>query len=304
MHAATATDDNRTLSAWVKRAERSMLEAGLHFGHGTATARDEACWMASHVLKLPPDFEAAAFEQCLDHPSLKALDALLERRIRSRRPLAYLVGAAWFAGLEFEVDEHTLVPRSPLAELVVDGLMPWLDLEQPLRALDVGTGCGCIAVHWPSLEVDAIDISEPALARARSNARRHGVDDRVTFHHSDVFSALDGRRYDLIVSNPPYVPNASMTDLPAEYLHEPDSALRAGNDGLDIVRRLLAGAFDHLRPGGQLLIEVGEAQPQTERLLEGVESLWMEFQHGGEGVVLLDRDACRQWRKRFQESSR
>jgi len=202
----------------------------------------------------------------------------------------------------------TLVPRSPLAELVVDGLMPWLDFAQPLRMLDVGTGCGCIAIalasHWTALEIDAVDVSETALVRARANARRHGVAERVTFHCSDVFSALDGRRYDLIVSNPPYVPHASMTELPEEYLHEPDTALRAGDDGLDIVRRLLARAYDHLRPGGHLLIEVGEAQPQTEQLLDGIESLWMEFQQGGEGVVLLDRDACRQYRERLQESMR
>ena len=285
-----------------------MLEAGLHFGHGTATARDEACWMASHVLEMPPDFEAAAFDRRVGDESRSALDALLERRIRSRRPLAYLIGEAWFAGLAFEVDEHTLIPRSPLAELVIDGLTPWQDFRQPLRVLDVGTGCGCIAValasHWPALRVDAVDISEPALIRARANADRHAVARRVNFKRSDVFSALDGRRYDLIISNPPYVPNDSMTKLPEEYLHEPDAALRAGDDGLDIVRRLLAGAFDHLRPGGQLLIEVGEAQPQTERLLNGVESLWLEFRHGGEGVVLLDRDACRQWRERFPESSR
>ena len=285
-----------------------MLEAGLHFGHGTATARDEACWMASHVLEMPPDFEAAAFDRRVGDESRSALDALLERRIRSRRPLAYLIGEAWFAGLAFEVDEHTLIPRSPLAELVIDGLTPWQDFRQPLRVLDVGTGCGCIAValasYWPALRVDAVDISEPALIRARANADRHAVARRVNFKRSDVFSALDGRRYDLIISNPPYVPNDSMTELPEEYLHEPDAALRAGDDGLDIVRRLLAGAFDHLRPGGQLLIEVGEAQPQTERLLDGVESLWLEFRHGGEGVVLLDRDACRQCRERFPESSR
>ena len=285
-----------------------MLEAGVHFGHGTATALDEACWMASHLLELEPDFGPEAFDRILDDESRRALDALLDRRIHSRQPLAYLIGEAWFAGLAFEVDEHTLVPRSPLAELVVDGLMPWLDFAQPLRMLDVGTGCGCIAIalasHWTALEIDAVDVSETALVRARANARRHGVAERVTFHCSDVFSALDRRRYDLIVSNPPYVPHASMTELPEEYLHEPDAALRAGDDGLDIVRRLLARAYDHLRPGGHLLVEVGEAQPQTEQLLDGIESLWMEFQQGGEGVVLLDRDACRQYRERLQESMR
>lgn len=290
------------LGDWVELAERRMLEAGLYFGHGTATARDEACWMASHVLQLPPDFDSAEFERRVDAHLRTALDDLLARRIESRKPLAYLIGEAWFAGLRFEVDEHTLVPRSPLGELVIGGLMPWLELDRELRVLDVGTGSGCIAValavHWPALSVDAVDISEPALERARSNAALHGVEARVRFGRADVFDGLEeGIRYDLIVSNPPYVPDESMTGLPAEYRHEPDSALRAGSDGLDIVRRLLAGAPERLHPGGWLLLEVGEAQPQTERLLGDAPAIWLEFEHGGEGVVLLDRDACIHWQE-------
>lgn len=299
---ATAPAGPVKLAEWVKRAEHRMHEAGLFFGHGTETALDEACWMASHVLALPPDFDPGEFERRIDADGRAALDDLLARRIESRKPLAYLIGEAWFAGLRFEVDEHTLVPRSPLGELVIGGLMPWLDLDLELRVLDVGTGSGCIAValaaRWPALSVDAVDISEAALARARANAALHDVEARVRVGYADVFDGLDpDTRYDLIVSNPPYVPDESMNALPAEYRHEPDFALRAGHDGLDIVRRLLAGAPDRLRPGGWLLLEVGEAQPQTERLLGDTPAIWLEFEHGGEGVVLLDRDACIHWQE-------
>jgi ribosomal protein L3 glutamine methyltransferase len=220
--------------------------------------------------------------------------------------LAYLVGEAWFAGLPFACDARALVPRSPLAEIIVGGLAPWLDLDRPVRVLDVGTGSGCIACalayHWPKLTVDAVDISAEAAALARVNVERLGLGERVRVMRSDVFDDLpaepgDAGGYDLIVSNPPYVPDASMQALPAEYRHEPELGLSAGADGLDIVRRLLEGAADRLAPDGWLLIEVGEAQPQTEALLGPVDAIWLEFEHGGEGVVLLDRNACRDWKE-------
>lgn len=290
---------DETVLQWVERAAERMQRAGLFFGHGTATAFDEACWMVSHSLDLAPDFDDRTMAWRLKPEQLERLENLLQQRIATRKPLAYLIGEAWFAGLRFIVDENTLVPRSPLAELIVAGLLPWLDLDRPLRVLDVGTGSACIAAafawHWPALQVDAADISAPVLQIAAENVRRLGLAERVRLIESDVYSALDGQRYDLIVSNPPYVPNASMDALPDEYLHEPDLALRAGDDGLDIVRRLLAGAPEHLTPGGFMLLEVGEAQPATEALLGDVESIWLEFEHGGDGVVLLDRAACLEW---------
>jgi len=296
----------QTIHDWAEQAAGRMEQAGLFFGHGTATAFDEACWMVSHSLDLAPDFDDDMMQLNLKAEEADKLEDLLKRRIETRKPLAYLIGEAWFAGLRFQVDESTLVPRSPLAELILQGLSPWLELDRPLRVLDVGTGSGCIAAgfawHWPALQVDASDISPAALELAADNLRRLGLVDRVRLIESDVYSALaDGpdqpRRYDLVVSNPPYVPNASMDELPAEYLHEPDMALRAGDDGLDIVRRLLKGAPEHLTPGGFVLLEVGEAAPQTEALLGDVASIWLEFEHGGEGVVLLDRAACLQWRE-------
>jgi len=298
-----------TVLDWVDQAAERMQRAGLFFGHGTATAFDEACWMISHSLHLAPDFDDDMMRVQLKALEFEALERLLQQRIETRKPLAYLIGEAWFAGLRFQVDENTLVPRSPLAELIVQGLSPWLALDRVLRVLDVGTGSGCIAAafakHWPTLQVDATDISAAALERAADNLRQLGLTERVRLIESDVYSALEddtdqSGRYDLIVSNPPYVPNASMDELPAEYLHEPDMALRAGDDGLDIVRRLLKGAPEHLTPNGFLLLEVGEAAPQTQALLGDVASIWLEFEHGGEGVVLLDRAACLQWREENQ----
>lgn len=298
-----------SLGAWVLAAAARMEQAGLFFGHGTATAVDEAAWMVSHVLELPPDFDDDEFARPLDADARTRLETLLQQRIDSRKPLAYLIGEAWFAGLPFHVDASTLVPRSPLAEIALGGLQPWLDFQRPLRVLDVGTGSGCIAialaVHWPALTVDATDISPAALALAERNVRRHGVGERVRLIESDVYEGLgsepDSGSYDLIVSNPPYVPEASMAGLPEEYRHEPALGLVAGVDGLEIFRRLVAGAVERLSVDGVLLVEVGEAAEAADALLEGVDAVWLEFEHGGDGVVLLDRAACLQFNALVQE---
>jgi ribosomal protein L3 glutamine methyltransferase len=290
-----------TLAQWVEHAVARMNDADLHFGHGTSAARDEACWIASSALGWPIDFDPERFDEALSIEQHQRLEALVERRISTRQPLAYLIGEAWFAGLRFDCDPRALVPRSPLAELIGSGLDPWLDFDQPLRVLDVGTGSGCIACalahYWPSLHVDAVDVSADALALARANVDRLQLGQRIRLLESDVYSGLPDARYDLIISNPPYVPDASMQPLPAEFRHEPQLGLRAGADGLNVVRRLLEGAGERLAPDGYLLMEVGEAQPQTEALLGPVEALWLDFEHGGEGVVLLDRDACKRWKE-------
>ncbi|MDX1624916.1 MAG: 50S ribosomal protein L3 N(5)-glutamine methyltransferase [Wenzhouxiangellaceae bacterium] len=296
MSTANAENAPETIGDWVRAAAERMDEAGLFFGHGTGNAIDEASWMVAHELDLSPDFDDEMFGAGLGPGEREALDDLLERRIDSRKPLAYLIGEAWFAGLRFRVDERALVPRSPLAELVVSGLRPWLELDRPLVAIDVGTGCGCIgaamAWHWPSLRVDAVDVSGEALDLARENVRRLGVADRVRVLESDLFEAVGDARYDLVVSNPPYVPAASMEELPDEYRHEPRGALEAGDDGLDIVRRLLREAPEHLTSGGFVLCEVGEARPAAEALLADTGAIWLEFEHGGDGVFLIDRPGC------------
>lgn len=275
-----------------------MEQAGLCFGHGTDNALDEACWLASSVLGWPPDFDAALFACTLDQQQRAELDRLLNERIRTRQPLAYLLGEAWLAGLSFEVSEDVLVPRSPLAELIMDGFEPWLAPDQLHRAVDVGTGSGCLAIalayHHPGVSVDAVDVSSQALALARRNVERHELADRVRVIESDLLSALSTQRYDLILSNPPYVPEGSMIGLPEEFGHEPRLGLEAGADGLDLVRRLLVQAPEHLTEHGILVCEVGEAAEALQDLLmPEIEPIWLEFAHGGDGVFLLEAEQCR-----------
>lgn len=286
-----------TLEDYIRLAARRMDAAGLFFGHGTDNAIDEACWLASAALGLPPDFGADVFERPLSAEDQASIERLLVQRIETRQPLAYLLGRAWLAGLEFEVNADVLVPRSPIAELILDGFEPWLSREQLQRAVDVGTGSGCLAIalasHWPGVEVDAVDISEAALALARRNVSRHALDGRVHCHQSDLLSGLSGPPYDLILANPPYVPTASMADLPAEFTHEPRLGLEAGADGLDLVRRLLVQAPMHLSAHGILICEVGEAAEALDALLgDHLDLVWLEFEHGGDGVFLLDKAAC------------
>ncbi|NEZ05195.1 50S ribosomal protein L3 N(5)-glutamine methyltransferase [Wenzhouxiangella sp. XN201] len=285
------------LETLIRQAAARMQSAGIFFGHGTDNAIDEACWAASHVFGLAPDFEDEALAREVSEEDRGRFDALITERIETRKPLAYLIGEAWFAGLAFEVDENVLVPRSPLAELIVEGFAPWIEPDRLRRVLDVGTGSGCLAiataVYWPEVTVDAVDISPEALALARANAQRHGVGDRVEAIESDLLDAVSGRRYDVILANPPYVPTASMAELPAEYRWEPALGLEAGEDGLDLVRRLLDTAADHLEDDGVLIVEVGEAAEALESLLleRGIEFTWLEFEHGGDGVALIEAKA-------------
>ena len=274
-----------------------MESAGLFFGHGTDNALDEACWMASSVFGLPPDFGDSAISRFATPEEMRRFETLLGDRIQTRQPLAYLLGQAWFAGLPFTVNEHVLVPRSPLAELILGGFAPWVEPQRLRRVVDVGTGSGCLAIatahYWPQVTVDAVDISPEALALAQRNAERHAVADRVDVIRSDLLDALDGRRYDVILANPPYVPTASMAELPTEYRWEPALGLEAGKDGLDLVRRLVDSASDHLEDNGVMIVEVGEAAEALEQLLlgRGIEFTWLEFECGGDGVALIERDA-------------
>jgi len=286
-----------TFEQIIRQAAADMDAAGLFFGHGTDNALDESCWLASAALGMAPDFDPGELDRELGVEEQGRITELLDQRIKTRKPLAYLLGEAWLAGLKFEVNEDVLVPRSPLAELIVDGFEPWLTKETLHTAVDVGTGSGCLAIalarHWPEVRVDALDISPAALRLAERNVRAHGVSDRVVCLHSDLLSAVSGRKYDLILANPPYVPTASMSELPAEFGHEPVLGLEAGADGLDLVRRLLASAPNHLTDHGILICEVGEVAAAMQALLgDELELVWLEFVHGGDGVFLLDRPAC------------
>jgi len=294
MRERTAADGETpvTARALVHWAERRLARAGLAFGHGTDNARDEAVWLVFHALGLPFDCAEAALEAVRAPAVVAAARALVERRIASRRPAAYLTGRTWFAGLEFAVDERVLVPRSPIAELVERGFGPWIDPARVRRVLDIGTGSGCIAVAaalaLPRARVDATDVSAPALAVAAANVARHGVAGRVRLHRADLFPPRGGP-WDVIVSNPPYVPEAGIAAFPAEYRHEPALGLAGGEDGLVLVRRILAGAAARLRAHGILVVEVGAGAAALEAAFPALPFTWVEFDRGGEGVFVLTR---------------
>lgn len=284
------------LADLVQAAAERMDAAGLFFGHGTDNAFDEACWLASHVLELPPDFGQEAFAAPVPEEARARFEALLQERIASRKPLAYLLGEAWLAGLKFRVGPEVLVPRSPLAELIAGGFEPWLDAGTLKRAVDVGTGSGCLAIllahHYPELAVDAVDVSEEALGLAADNVSGHGLEQRVRLFRSDLLADLPAGRYDLILANPPYVPESSMAELPPEFRWEPRLGLVAGADGLLLVRRLIQQAAERLSEHGILVCEVGEAAEALDAWLIDEPVTWLEFANGGDGVFLLDRSAC------------
>ncbi|WP_018862827.1 MULTISPECIES: 50S ribosomal protein L3 N(5)-glutamine methyltransferase [unclassified Thioalkalivibrio] len=286
-----STTGLRTLRDFIRFGASQFRAGGLSFGHGTDNAFDEAAWLVLHALHLPLDLPESWWSSNLSEAERTRVIAVLRTRIETRKPAAYLTGEAWFAGLPFFVDEHVLVPRSPLAELIAVGFEPWIEADSVERVLDLCTGGGCIgiatALALPQAQVDVSDVSEPALAVAARNIERHDVGDRVQVRHSDVFEALGPEdRYDLIVSNPPYVDARDMAELPQEYRHEPELGLAAGEDGLDIVRRILAGARRHLTEDGALIVEVGNSQPAVEEAFPDLPLIWLEFESGGHGVFL------------------
>lgn len=284
----------RTAEDWLHHCAEEMEEAGVFFGHGTSNAHDEAAWMLLHVLRAPLDGSFANWNTGLDEAQVLALKELLSRRIEERVPLAYLTGQARFCGLDFHVTRESLVPRSPIAELIVEQFSPWLGQHNKGRVLDMCTGSACLAIamanYMPGFSVDAVDISPKALEVAARNVAHHVVGDRVKLIHSDLFAGLEGKQYDLIVSNPPYVSMEVFSQLPAEYLAEPFGALVSGEDGLDIVLKILDASPSFMTPQGVLVMEVGESAETLVSLLPGVPFLWLEFEHGGDGVFLLSYD--------------
>ena len=278
----------------MRRGAARLRRAGVHFGHGTDNAVDDAAALLWHAAGLPVTGGAELYDRRVGLRARLAYEALLHRRIRERVPAVYLTGRTWFAGLPLRTDPRALIPRSPIAELIEAQFQPWAEPRRLRRILDLGTGGGCIAIacaHWlPWAQVDAADVSDAALDLARQNVREHRLGRRVRCVKSDHFSGLGRRRYDMIVSNPPYVGAREMAGLPAEYRHEPAMALESGRDGLASVRVILAEAASHLQPGGLLVVEVGNSQRAVERAFPRWPFLWLEFERGGGGVFLLTRE--------------
>ncbi|HEY8264993.1 MAG TPA: 50S ribosomal protein L3 N(5)-glutamine methyltransferase [Steroidobacteraceae bacterium] len=268
-----------------------LARARLHYGHGTDNPRDDAAALVFHALGLAHESAPASYRLPVTAAGAMRAQALVERRIRERQPSAYLTGVSWFAGHEIRVTPDVLVPRSPIAELCLSGFAPWIDPAHVGRLLDIGTGSGCIAIAaahaLPGARVDATDVSPKALALARANVRRHRLGRRVRVVRADVYEGLARRRYDVVVSNPPYVSVAELRRLPREHRAEPAIGLRAAREGLAIVERIVAGAKRHLNPGGILVVEVGNAAARVRRRFRHLPLTWLEFERGFAEVFLL-----------------
>lgn len=290
---AHVTAELATIIDFIRYGASRFSAAGLTFGHSHDNPIDEATHLVLASLHLPPDIPPAYGVGRLTAEERVRVLGLIERRINERLPVAYLVGETWFAGLKFKSDRRALVPRSPIAELIESGFTPWLDGRQVERALDLCTGSGCIGIamaeYNPSWQVDVVDVSEDALSLARENVAFQHVGERVEVVRSDLFTGLKGRKYDLIVSNPPYVTEDEYAALPGEYSHEPKLGLTSGEDGLDICLRILDEAADHLTEDGLLIVEVGESEHALAALLPEVPFVWIEFKVGPMGVFALER---------------
>ena len=286
---------NLTVLDLIRQVEAALSAADLHYGHGTDNALDESAWLVSAALGLSPQLQEEELQQPVNSEQQEKVRNLLERRIRSRQPLAYLLNEAWFAGYCFYIDERAIVPRSFIAEVILDGLSPWLDLSACTRALDMCTGSACIAaalaLEWPNLQVDAVDIDAAALEVAAVNIDRFELQQRVHLFRGDLFEPLPAQQqYELILSNPPYVPASRRESLPAEYGHEPDRALFADDDGLDIVHRILLQAPDYLADKGVLVMEVGESAAAVDQRYRALPLIWLETETGEMSTFLLERE--------------
>ncbi|MFM0060723.1 50S ribosomal protein L3 N(5)-glutamine methyltransferase [Paraburkholderia phytofirmans] len=267
-------------------------QAELSFGHGSANAYDEAVYLVLHTLHLPLDLLDPFLDARLTAAEIDAVLNVIERRATERVPAAYITQEAWMHGFRFHVDERVIVPRSFIGELLQDGLQPYVeDPEQVSAVLELCTGSGCLAIlaahAFPNADIDAVDLSAPALEVAARNVTDYKLDDRVALFEGDLYAPLAERRYDVIISNPPYVNAASMQDLPAEYKHEPDMALAGGVDGMDIVRRIIADARNWLTDEGVLVVEIGNERQHVEAAFGGLDLVWLSTSAGDDNVFLI-----------------
>lgn len=291
---STLTQELATVRDWLRYAVSEFTAAGLFFGHGTSNAYDEAAYLILHTLHLPLDRLEPFLDARLTHDERDRLEKVLSRRVNDRIPAAYLTHEAWLGEYRFYVDERVLIPRSYIAELLREDLTPWVsDPARIQTVLDLCTGSGCLAIllayHFPNADVDAADVSSDALAVALRNVAEHGLQGRVNLIRSDLLSNLTEKRYDLIVSNPPYVTAMAMEELPPEYSHEPNVALAGGDDGLDAVRTILAGVAEFLTPEGLLVVEVGQNRAAAEAAFPRLPFTWLATESSDDSVFLLKR---------------
>lgn len=284
-----------TIRDWIRFTVSRFEEAGLFFGHGTDNAYDEAVWLVMRALHLPMDTLENFLDASLTLVERKHLAHLIERRITERVPTAYLLREAWLRGFKFYVDERVIVPRSFIAELLDDGLLPWIDYPEMVEsAADICTGSGCLGIllanAFPDAQIDVVDISPDALAVCNINIANYGLQYRINAVQSDMFSALQGRTYDLIISNPPYVDAPSMAELPVEYRNEPQIALGSGADGLDHTHTLLTQAASYLNQGGILVVEIGHNRDVLMDAYPDVPFTWLEVAAGDQFVFLVTRE--------------
>lgn len=274
---------------------KQLNQANVFYGHGFPSAWEETAGLVLHAMGLPQDSDDAVLEQTVSDVQWRQIEALLRRRIDERIPVAYLINEAWFMGQPYYVDERVLIPRSPFGEWIAKRFVPWIQPERVARICEIGTGSGCMAIAcsqvFPETQIDACDISPDALAVARINVEQFGVESRVILHQSDVFSALEpNQQYDLIISNPPYVAQSEIDELPEEFHHEPAStALYAPNEGLAIVDRLLKESIHYLKPDGVLIVEVGYSDEILLHHYPSVPFTWLECEYGGQGLFLLTK---------------
>jgi len=276
---------------YIRWAASRFAEHEIFLGHGTVTPLDEAAAIVLHTVHQPYDLDHAYLDAKLTLAEREAVVALIERRINERKPSAYLTHEAIFAGLSFYVDERVLVPRSPIAELIAERFEPWVDETQVFNILDLCTGSACIAIAcayaFPDAQVDAVELSDDAMAVAQINVQKHQLEHQVELYQSDLFNELPAKPYDIIVSNPPYVAIAEWENLPAEFHAEPAMGFKGGEHGLDLVLRILVDAKHYLAEQGILIIEVGSSAETLQDMFPNVPFHWLEFEHGGDGVFLL-----------------
>jgi len=283
-----------TIRDFLRFGASNFNAAKIYFGHGTDNAWDDAVALVLHALSLPHDINPNILDARLTYSERENILRLFLRRINERVPVPYLTHEAWFASLPFYVDERVLIPRSPFAEIIEKRFAPWVDDLEVMRILDIGTGSACMAIAcalaFPESLVDAVDLSNDALEVAKINVDKHNVRGQVRFLQSDVFSALPNEKYDIIISNPPYVGTEEMQTLPPEYAHEPRSALLSGEHGLDVVKKILQEAAQHLNSEGLLFVEVGNSEDILAEQFPEVPFLWLEFERGGGGVFMLTKE--------------